>query len=305
MNTKFGREIKDKNYTVMSNYHLRDKNISLKAKGLLSQPLSYSSDWVLTIKGLCAISKEQEKAMKNTIRELETHNYLTRQKLQDSKGRFYYKYIIHEKPKVYPGTHNPPVDNPQLEKDIQINTNNKDKLDKDLNNCINNKIIIDNNLILRKLVIGKYISEDDFEMYKYNELIKEIDYNLEQITKYKYDKYGNILYKKAHDLKDNNLIYQNIYKYNNSWTDQLSSFNGVDILYDTIGNPIQTGSDINLTWINGRELSTYSDKFNNISYKYNNNGIRTYKTINGAKIEYYLDEMQIVYEKRSNDIIYL
>ena len=133
MNTTFEREIKDRNFTVMSNYHLRDKNISLKAKGLLSQLLSYSSDWVLTIKGLCAISKEQEKAMKNTIKELEIHNYLTRQKLKDNKGRFCYKYIIHEKPKIYPDPHNLCVDNPQVEKDVQINTNiinNEEQIDK-------------------------------------------------------------------------------------------------------------------------------------------------------------------------------
>ena len=99
MNTVFEREIKDQNYTVMSNYHLRDKNLSLKAKGLLSQLLSYSSDWNLTINGLCSVLKEQEKAVKSTIKELETHNYLTRNRLQDNKGRFYYKYIIHEKPK--------------------------------------------------------------------------------------------------------------------------------------------------------------------------------------------------------------
>lgn len=173
MNTTFEREIKDKNYTVMSNYHLRDKNISLKAKGLLSQLLSYSSDWVLTINGLCAVSKEQEKAMKNTIKELESHNYLTRQKLKDKKGRFFYKYIIHEKPKIYPYPQNLLVDNPQVEKDVQINTNNEDKLDKDLNNPIDNKIIIDNNLILKKLVISKYIEEDDLEMYKYDELIRK------------------------------------------------------------------------------------------------------------------------------------
>lgn len=164
MNTTFEREIKDKNYTVMSNYHLRDKNISLKAKGLLSQLLSYSANWTLTIKGLCAISKEQEKAMKNTIKELESHNYLTRQKLKDNKGRFYYKYIIHEKPKIYPPYQNLPMDNPLVEKDIQINTNlinnNKEDIkDKLLNKPINNKIIIDNNLILKKLIISNYIDE--------------------------------------------------------------------------------------------------------------------------------------------------
>lgn len=139
---------------------------------------------------------------------------------------------------------------------------------------------------------------------EYNELIKEIDYDLQQIIKYKYDEYGNILHKRVYNLKDNSLIYQNVYKYNNSWNDQLSRFNDIDILYDEIGNPTQIGNNINLTWTNGRELSTYSDESNNISYEYNNNGIRTYKNINGEKIEYYLDEMQIVYEKRGNDIIY-
>ena len=122
MNTIFEREIKDQNYTVMSNYHLRDKNISLKAKGLLSQLLSYSSDWKLSINGLCSVLKEQEKAVKNTIKELEINNYLTRTRLQDEKGRFYYKYIIHEKPK-YPYPQNPPMDNPLVEKEGLINTN--------------------------------------------------------------------------------------------------------------------------------------------------------------------------------------
>lgn len=230
MNTTFEREIKDKNYTVMSNYHLHDKNISLKAKGLLSQLLSYSPNWVLTIKGLCAISKEQEKAMKNTIKELETHNYLTRQKLKDNKGRFYYKYIIHEKPKTYPYPQNPPMDNPLVEKDIQINTNNKDKLDKYTNNTyesLDNKIIIDNNLILKNLINLKYLKDDDLEMYKYDELIREnirlYDYSLiMKITNYiinRYnqnnglDEYGNKIINKYGYFKDS--FINNLNKLNN------------------------------------------------------------------------------------------
>lgn len=231
MNTTFEREIKDKNYTVMSNYHLQDKSISLKAKGLLSQLLSYSSNWVLTIKGLCAISKEQEKAMKNTIKELENHNYLTRQKLKDNKGRFYYKYIIHEKPKIYPGTHNLPADNPQVEKDTQINTNqintnNKDKKDIDFKDCIDNKIFIENNLVLKKLVICKYINDDDLEMYKYDELIRKYislyDYFLVMkvtcyiLSKYKQnkglDEYGNKIINKYGYYKDS--LINNIKKIN-------------------------------------------------------------------------------------------
>lgn len=176
MNTTFEREIKDQNYTVMCNYHLRDKNISLKAKGLLSQLLSYSPTWALTIKGLCAVSKEQESAIKNTIRELENFNYLTRLKLQNEKGRFYYKYIIHEKPK-YPYPQNPGVDNPGVDNQVQrntniINTNKEDKIDKDFK--IDNKSIINNNLILKKLVNEKYINIEDLDIYKYDELIREM-----------------------------------------------------------------------------------------------------------------------------------
>ena len=147
MNTIFEREIKDQNYTVMSNYHLRDKNISLKAKGLLSQLLSYSSDWNISINGLCSVLKEQEKAVKNTIKELEVYNYLTRSKLQDDKGRFYYKYIIHEKPKC-PYPQNPPMDNPPVEKEGLINTNKEDKIDKELyTSKINNDSLLENNLL--------------------------------------------------------------------------------------------------------------------------------------------------------------
>ena len=177
MNTTFEREIKDQNYTVMSNYHLQDKTISLKAKGLLSQLLSYSTNWTLTIRGLCSVSKEQEKAIQNAIKELEMHNYLTRCKLQDNKGRFYYKYIIHEKPKN-PYPQNPPMDNPSVEKDNQINTNlintnKQDKIDKEHStNKIDNKIIIDNNLILKRLIDEDYIDLDDYEIYKYDEQLE-------------------------------------------------------------------------------------------------------------------------------------
>ena len=60
---------KNKNYTVMANYHLRDKNLSLKAKGLLSQMLSLPDDWDYTVNGLCAINKESVSAMQTTLKE--------------------------------------------------------------------------------------------------------------------------------------------------------------------------------------------------------------------------------------------
>ena len=62
---------KSKNFTVMSNYHLRDKNLSLKAKGLLSVMLSLPEDWDYSISGLCSILKENKTAIKSALRELQ------------------------------------------------------------------------------------------------------------------------------------------------------------------------------------------------------------------------------------------
>ena len=70
------RVFKDKNYTVMSNIHLRDKNLSLKAKGLLSLMLSLPDDWSYSLAGLCAICKESETAVKSSLNELKTNGYV-------------------------------------------------------------------------------------------------------------------------------------------------------------------------------------------------------------------------------------
>ena len=236
MNTTFEREIKDQNYTVMTNYHLRDKNLSLKAKGLLSQLLSYSPTWTLTIQGLCAVSKEQESAIKNTIKELENSKYLTRMKLQNEKGRFYYKYIIHEKPKC-PYPINPGVDNPSVDNQVQRNTNKEDKIDKEIyTKKIDNKLLIENNTILKKLIQDKYITINDLELYKYDELIRELllQYDYSQILKA--TNYIMSLFKshKGKDEEENDIINKfGYYKesiLNNLY--QLNSENDLDWLDD-------------------------------------------------------------------------
>ena len=226
MNTVFEREIKDQNYTVMSNYHLRDKNLSLKAKGLLSQLLSYSSDWNLTINGLCSVLKEQEKAVKNTIKELETHNFLTRNRLEDNKGRFYYKYIIHEKPK-YPYPQNPPMDNPLVEKEGLINTNKEDKIDKELyTSKIDNNSLIENNILLKYLIKNKFINKDDLELYKYDQLLREVlsEYNYNDIARI------NAYIVRAyisHKGKDNDIINKFGY-YKESLLNNINRLNSID-----------------------------------------------------------------------------
>jgi hypothetical protein len=92
---------KNKNYSVMSNHHLKNKNLSLKAKGLLSVMLSLPNDWDYTIGGLVAISKENETTIKTTLNELKQNGYLTVTKLnpnQSKTGRFEYIYDVFENP---------------------------------------------------------------------------------------------------------------------------------------------------------------------------------------------------------------
>ena len=67
---------KTQNYTVMSNRHLREKNMSLKAKGLLSWMLSNDDDWDYSIAGIVANCKESEVAIKSALKELQEFGYL-------------------------------------------------------------------------------------------------------------------------------------------------------------------------------------------------------------------------------------
>ena len=87
-------------YTIMSNYHLRDMNLSLKASGLLSLVLSLPEDWQYSVKGLTAIVKEGESAVKSALQELEQHGYLRRTEIRTESGKFQgLEYIFLE----YPG----------------------------------------------------------------------------------------------------------------------------------------------------------------------------------------------------------
>lgn len=87
-----------KGFTVMSNYHFQDKEISLKAKGLLGLMLSLPSNWGYSVNGLVAIVKENKAAVQTALKELEEHKYLKRTRVQDETGRFDYIYDIYEKP---------------------------------------------------------------------------------------------------------------------------------------------------------------------------------------------------------------
>ena len=126
---------RNKGYTVMSNYHLRDKSLSLKAKGLLSQILSLPEDWDYTLSGLCYINRESKDAIRSAVNELERAGYIERHQTTDEGGKFSSnEYIIHEQPVSLPPSLDKPLsENPTTEKPPSENPTqlNKDRVTKD------------------------------------------------------------------------------------------------------------------------------------------------------------------------------
>ena len=117
-----------RDYTVMSNHHLRNVNLSLKAKGLLSMMLSLPEDWNYTTRGLAKICKEGVDAIGAALRELEAAGYIVRHKLRDRQGRISdTEYVIYEQPQLRkpdtdsPDTENPYMDKPDTEKPAELN----------------------------------------------------------------------------------------------------------------------------------------------------------------------------------------
>ena len=113
---------KTKGYTVMSNHHLRNHTLSLKAKGLLSQMLSLPDDWDYTLQGLAQINKESIDAIREAVRELERAGYIERSRERDERGCLRGTvYTIYEQPHTEPTSEEPAqalptLDNPTLEK---------------------------------------------------------------------------------------------------------------------------------------------------------------------------------------------
>lgn len=135
---------KTKNYTVLSNYHFKEKEMSLKAKGLLSLMLSLPDDWNYSVSGLVKLSKDGKDSVMSALGELEKFGYLLRTRVQNEKGQFSgVEYYIYEQPREdlpiaekqkaeKEKADNPPSGNPP-----QLNTNNS--------NTKNNKILFDIN----------------------------------------------------------------------------------------------------------------------------------------------------------------
>ena len=132
---------RNRGYTVMSNHHLRNRGLTLKAKGLLSQMLSLPDNWDYTLAGLSRINREKIDAIREAVRELEKAGYIVRSRERDEKGRLRgADYIIYEQPQPpvldLPTLENPTLENPtQLNKDIsRTDLSKKEKSNTDLSN---------------------------------------------------------------------------------------------------------------------------------------------------------------------------
>ena len=176
---------KNSNYTVMSNYHLRDHNLSYKAKGLLSFMLSLPEDWDYSLAGLCSISKEGRDGIRSILKELQEHHYLEIEKVRGDKGYFEYNYLIYEVPhflevendKIYPDTENPHLDSPDVEEPTQTNTNiinTKEIIDKDDKTKSSFFIEEEHNRLTLELLYENYIDEFDSQIYYYDDLFEKL-----------------------------------------------------------------------------------------------------------------------------------
>lgn len=132
---------KTRDYTVMSNHHLRNTDLSLKAKGLLSLMLSLPEEWDYTTKGLARICKDGVDSICAGVRELEDHGYVVRERVRNANGQLgAIEYTILEQPRPHepkrekPERENPVQANPVLEKPEQENPEqeNPDQLNIDI-----------------------------------------------------------------------------------------------------------------------------------------------------------------------------
>lgn len=182
---------KSGDFTVMSNYHLKDKSLSLKAVGLLSKMLSLPEDWDYSLNGLVSITKDGLDSVRNALNELKDHNYVEILKIRTAKGTFRYRYLVFENPSEKalkldlnpdmekPYLDKPNTDTPDMEKHGQYNNkeynnnNIKDKIDKrEQPNDESESIPISHNILTLELIQMNYVNENSPETFFYDDLFK-------------------------------------------------------------------------------------------------------------------------------------
>ena len=178
---------KTKDYTVMSNHHLRNNELSLKAKGLLSLMLSLPEDWDYTLRGLSKICKDGIDSIRVGVQELEAQGYLVRQRVRLPNGQLgSVEYTILEQPKPKP--EKPTLEKPMLENPTQVKPTldsptqeiptqlNKDILNTNLSNTDESNPILSN----PPTPMGTRMGKDGMESREiYRQIILEnIDYEI-------------------------------------------------------------------------------------------------------------------------------
>ena len=151
------------------------------------------------------------------------------------------------------------------------------------------------------------VTKDGVLQYHYgydmmNQLVSVDDKLNGKVYNYTYDAGGNLI---NETVTDSNGTTSNAYEYNNSnWGDVLTSYNGQNITYDEIGNPLTYRDGMSMTWKNGRQLTTLTNGDTSISYGYDSDSVRTTKTVNGVKYTYAYLNGQLMYETRGDAKFY-
>ena len=151
------------------------------------------------------------------------------------------------------------------------------------------------------------VTKDGVLQYHYgydmmNQLVSVDDKLNGKVYNYTYDAGGNLI---SETVTDSNGTTSNAYEYNNSnWGDVLTSYNGQNITYDEIGNPLTYRDGMSMTWKNGRQLTTLTNGDTSISYGYDSDSVRATKTVNGVKYTYAYLNGQLMYETRGDAKFY-
>lgn len=230
---------KTKNYTLMSNHHLRDKDLSLKAKGLLSVMFSLPDSWNYSIPGLCAILKENETAVKSTIKELKATGYLIVDKKkpckEEGRSKFEYIYNIYETPQdvsdnnnnqesFFQGIENLPLETPEVEhhphnKRTDISTTDKSITDTDKDCTLSSTeektlplsgkgvktSAPNNNINININNIPSRTKEQKQERYAHAKKNRSVDYKDEELPTILYNEFNSLYGDKEDILEDHDI----------------------------------------------------------------------------------------------------
>ena len=170
---------KTKDYTVMANYHFRDKNLSLKAKGLLSMMLSLPDGWGYSVEGLAKLSSDGRASVMAALKELEKFHYLKRSQARDNSGKLGEAiYDIFEQPwSEKPTTVKPTTEKPTAENRTLLNTNRLNTKVLNTNNKevskVNARPVENFNSIIEEATESEELRSALIEFVKFRKLVKK------------------------------------------------------------------------------------------------------------------------------------